>query len=256
MSQLSEVQTFVRQANRLSKTDDLKSLLEDVVRSLGFDYFALAHHVDLKLPPADAVRLDNYPTAWVEMIMAHRYYVDDPVLAASQKTAAGFVWSEVPSFMPLTPRQKEILERAAREGMGDGFTVPVHVPGEFFGSCSFGVRFGRELPEASLPAAQYVGCFAFEAARRVARLEAARRRRLQAEDRPILSQRQRDCVTLVAMGRSDKEAARALGISPDTVHQHIEEAKRRYGVEKRNQLLVRALFEGDIAFSDVIDPLP
>ncbi|WP_363212617.1 hypothetical protein [Phenylobacterium sp.] len=43
-----------------------------------------------------------------------------------------------------------------------------------------------------------------------------------------------------------------MGISHETVHQHIESAKQRYQVSTRTQLVVRALFDSQITFADVI----
>jgi LuxR family quorum-sensing system transcriptional regulator CciR len=57
---------------------------------------------------------------------------------------------------------------------------------------------------------------------------------------------------LVAQGKSDWDIAQLLGIASDTVHQHIEAAKRRYGVASRTQLVVRALFDSQITFADII----
>jgi LuxR family quorum-sensing system transcriptional regulator CciR len=43
-----------------------------------------------------------------------------------------------------------------------------------------------------------------------------------------------------------------LGLSPDTVHKYLESAKRRYGVSSRTELVVRALYDGQLSFNDVI----
>ncbi len=56
----------------------------------------------------------------------------------------------------------------------------------------------------------------------------------------------------MAQGKSDWDVARILGLSPDTVHDHVEAAKRKYGVATRTQLVVRALFDSKIAFTDVV----
>jgi LuxR family quorum-sensing system transcriptional regulator CciR len=45
--------------------------------------------------------------------------------------------------------------------------------------------------------------------------------------------------------------ARVLGISDQTVHQHLEDAKRKYEVTTRTQLVVRALFDSQVAFVDL-----
>ena len=69
---------------------------------------------------------------------------------------------------------------------------------------------------------------------------------------PQLTPRQRDCVALVAQGKSDWEIGQVLGISESTVHKHIEDAKRRFGVSTRVQLVVRSLFDARLSFSDVM----
>jgi LuxR family transcriptional regulator, quorum-sensing system regulator CciR len=149
-------------------------------------------------------------------------------------------------MIQLTARDNEILELARGKGIGDGFTVPAHVPGESNGSCSFATRPGRPLCGEHLPLAQLVGAFAFEAARRLWRM-----RGTAAPQRP-LTDRQRDCVIWVARGKSDWETAKILGVSHETVIQHLKHARERYGVTKRTTLTVSALFDGTITFTDIL----
>lgn len=250
MGRFREVQAFVREAGKSTKLEDLYSLMEGTVHALGFDYFALGHHVNVT--SNNQVQIGNYPSAWMETLHERAYIFDDPVLMACQTTAAGFRWDEVPNMINVTKRQENILRCASKAGMGDGFTVPIHIPGECAGSCSFAVRTGRELDEEVLPSAQYVGCFAFEAARRLVRKSGSQRRRDDTAQPPTLTNRQLDCVVLVAQGKSDGDVAQLLGISADTVHQHIEAAKQRFGVATRTQLVVRTLFDNQLAFQDVM----
>lgn len=113
------------------------------------------------------------------------------------------------------------------------------------------VSRGSNLPEASLPAAQYVACFTFEAARRIAR-KAVEDAGLETTVKR-LTPRQLDCVVLVGRGKSDWDISKMLGISNQTVHQHVEDAKRRYGVASRTQLVIRALYNSQLTFSDIIE---
>jgi LuxR family quorum-sensing system transcriptional regulator CciR len=245
----SELQAFVDAAGQAFELSQMGSLLDAFVREQGFDYYALVDHVASSRRELAAVGLSNYPTSWSEMIGARGYFQHDPVNAACQKTSVGFAWSEVPKLIDLTEKQKEILAASAREGMGEGFTVPIHVPGEFSASSSFGLRFGRAFPKDAAPIMQYAGCFAFETARRLAR-RAQRRKAL--EKPPELTTRQFDCIVLAAQGKSDWEASKILGISAHTVHQHIETAKRRYEVGTRMQLIVKALYSTQLTFRDII----
>ena len=254
MSAFSDVEEFVKTARSQTRMDGLADLLSDAAGEMGFDYVALVHHVHVTTPAAaaQAVQVVRYPEAWHAVVAASGYFTDDPVLAACQRSAAAFLWSELPKILTITPRQTEILAAARTCGLAEGFTVPVNVPGEFMGSCSFGLAPGHGVPRRALPAAQYIGCFAFEAARRIQRREQHGGGR-DREPPPLLTQRQFDCVVLVAQGRSDWHIGQLLGISSDTVHQHIEAAKKRYGVASRTQLVVRALYESQLTFADILN---
>jgi LuxR family quorum-sensing system transcriptional regulator CciR len=128
------------------------------------------------------------------------------------------------------------------------------MPGEVSGLCSFVVTGGRDLPAESLPAAQYLASFAFAAARRLFTEKAmsADGDGKLAPGVTRLTQRQLDCVVLAARGKSNWVAGKLLGLSPHTVHKYLESAKARYGVSSRTELVVRALYDGQLSFKDVI----
>lgn len=227
--------------------DGLRQLLDGATRALGFRYYALVHHVDLARLPQGAVHLDNYPERYREQFIEQRYFADDPVHVACQRRSAAFLWTEVPEIVDLNGRQRAILASAAEAGVSGGLTVPVHVPGEFAGSCSFAAPRRRQASARQLPAVQYLSCFAFEAARRLAYERAGLR-----PHEVALSPRMLDCVTLVAQGKSDGVAAQLLGLSPETVREYVDGAKARLGVATRQQLVARALFGGLITYADIL----
>jgi LuxR family quorum-sensing system transcriptional regulator CciR len=241
------VDAFVRDVSEITSEAELAEALDDICRQLGFRYFALTHHVDIRRAPQPAIRLHNYPAGWVDFFDENSLGPSDPVHRASHLTSVGFAWSRLPQLIQLTPRDREILDLAGLSGIGEGFTVPAHVPGESNGSCSFATHRGQPLREEHLPVAQLAGAFAFEAARRLARMRAG------TSPKPRrLTERQRDCVLWAARGKSDWEIARILGISHETVIRHLKEARERYSVSKRTMLAVSALFDGTISFIDVL----
>ena len=240
------VDAFVTDVSEITSEAELAEALAMIGQELGFSYFALTHHVDIRHAPQPTIRLHNYPCGWEDYFDEQKLGTSDPVHRASQLTTVGFPWSKLPRLIQLTPRDLQVLERAGYSGIGDGFTVPAHIPGESNGSCSFAMQSGQPIREEHLPVAQLVGAFAFEAARRLWRMRgtAAAARRL--------TDRQRDCVIWAARGKSDWEISQILGISHETVIQHLKQARERYGVSKRTMLAVSALFDGTISFIDVL----
>ena len=241
------VDAFVRDVGQATSEADLVTLLTEICRDMGFSYFALTHHVDIRRAPRPAIRLDNYPRDWVEYFDTQKLGVSDPVHRASHVTSVGFAWSKLSSMITLTPRDCEVLELAFAYGIGDGFTVPAHVPGESNGSCSFATCSGAALVDEHFPVAQLVGAFAFEAARRLSGV-----RDNGSLPAPRLTDRQRDCVVWAARGKSDWEIARILDVGHEMVIQHLKHARERYGVTKRTLLAIHALFDGTISFTDVL----
>lgn len=241
------IDAFVRDVTEVETEIELAGLTAEIGREMGFTYFALTHHVDIRRTAGPAIRLANYPEEWVDYFDDHELGPSDPVHRASQLTSVGFSWSKLADLIELSPRDWQILELAARGGIGEGFTIPAHVPGESNGSCSFATEAGTALSEEQLPLAQLAGAFAFEAARRIWQV-----RQAGGAARPRLTDRQRDCVVWAARGKTDWEIACILGLSRETVTQYLKRARERYGVSKRTMLAVQTLFDGTISFADIL----
>lgn len=241
------VQDFAAAAQQIDAMDDLHAAVDDITRWLGFDHFAIVSHVDFgRVVPS--VKITNYP---IELIGALREagLMRDPVLRASERASIGFSWDQLPALITWREGDDAHMRRAARLGIVAGYTVPNNVPGESLGSSHFSVSDAGRLPRTHFAAAQSVGAFSFEAARRLVARDGPVD---EAPDPAPLTQRQRDCLVQVARGKSDGVIAQLLGLKPRTVNEYVEAAKRRYVVATRQQLVVRALFRSEISFSEVL----
>lgn len=244
------VQAFVSAALAIEDMAGLRDAVSKSARELGFDYFAIVHHIRFGRPSNDKVRLSNYPIEWLAKLRQDEAF-REPVLRAAERASTGFLWRDLEQHVALSERERNYMRLAARHGLAEGYTVPNNVPGETFGSCHFAVQRKESLPLENLPAAQALGSFSFEAARQL-----LLRTSPPSEDYVVpapLTERQRDCVLFAARGKSDSVIAELLSIRPKTVNEHMEAAKRRYSVATRTQLIVRALFRSEICFSEVID---
>ena len=237
---------FIEAAESCPDLPRLGALLSEVSLELGFHHFALLDHASLGGTATGLIRIDNYPQAWVEELVSSGYAADDPVHLASRRANAGFGWCEMSELIKIERRHKNILARGRHFGIGSGFTVPANVPGEPSASCSFAVRVGSELPAARLHCAELIGAHALNAARRL--------RPLATRTRPHLSRRELQCLRLVAVGKTDWEIARILGLSIETAHQYVKRARAAYDAVSRAQLVVYGLRDAWISFEEAIPP--
>lgn len=230
-------------ARTCASLTELRDLVADAAGELGFVYFALLHHASLTRPSGSFVRIDNYPPEWAAELAANDLALHDPVHLASRRTNKGFIWSALGALVRLGREQKLILKRSRKFGLGPGVTVPVNVPGEPAGSCSFAMRHSEELPVERLLCAELVGAHAFGAARRLAGFP-------REAERPHLSRRELQCLRLVAIGKTDWEIGRILGISTETARQYVKSARAAYGVVSRTQLVVLGLRDDWLSFEE------
>lgn len=161
------VRAFFADYRHYREMAELHHALDEVTKALGFCYFALLHHAQPAQSKTSLVHLHNYPSDWASRYAEEQLYRHDPVLEACSRTNVGFSWDEIDTLIRMTPRLRFTIDGAQKNGLGNGFTVPAHVPGEPLGSCSFVTAAGIALPRDSLHIAELVGSFAFAAARRI-----------------------------------------------------------------------------------------
>jgi LuxR family quorum-sensing system transcriptional regulator CciR len=247
-NQLERVQEFAEAAFKATSLSQLHTLLADVTPGFGSDFFLMVHHADFSAGDRGLIWVGNYPQEFIKISPQMGEPLDDPILAACEKTLTGFFWSEVESIVTLTENHKRRRAAIHGIGLGDGFVVPTHIPGEHAGSCHFAAEQGRQVPRENSAALQTIASFGFEAARRLVAVRDA-----LVGCRAALTDRQRECLILSARGKSDSVIGQLLGLSPKTVNMYIESAKRRYGVATRTQLVVSALYASEITFLDIAD---
>jgi LuxR family transcriptional regulator, quorum-sensing system regulator CciR len=101
------------------------------------------------------------------------------------------------------------------------------------------------VPLTRLRCAELVGAHALLAARRLRPCPAL-------PPRPPLSRRELQCLRLVALGKTDWEIARILGLSVHTARQYVKRARAAYDTVRRTQLVVYGLRDAWISFEDAI----
>jgi DNA-binding CsgD family transcriptional regulator len=223
--------------------------LRGVVRAfsdeLGFRYFALITHEDLRTPGSGTVDLLDYAEGAVRRIVGECGYRRDPIMRAALFADCAFLWSELRRFITVDSRDRLALELGRREGLDQGITVPCGKLGHSLGSCTFaGLRPARHA-EPMLGPAQMFGTFAFQRARSLAGS------RFDPAPAPRLEPRFHDCVVLVGHGLKNKTIAHRLGIAEHTVETYIRDARRLLGARDRTELVAAALLAGEIMLHEL-----
>lgn len=226
--------------------DELTALMEAITRELDFLHYALIHHDDLRTARPDLVDFKNYPAAVSERIIGQKGYRRDPVIRGCIFADSAFLWSDLSRFIRLDRHDRASFEQGAREGLNEGITVPYVRLGDRMGSCTFAGMRRPEQAHRYLGAAQMIGIFAFQAARRLVLGEV-----LVVAPLPRLHPRPRDCVILAGRGLSNKRIARALSLTPRTVDGYLTEARRLFKAHDRTELVVSAVLAGEIGLDEL-----
>ena len=243
---LALTSTVVSALRAISARDDLVSLMKAVAREMGFRHYALIHHDDLGVERPDCVDLKDYPPAITERLFGQHRYRRDPVIRGCMFADSAFLWSELPCIIRLDRQDHASFEMGAREGLNEGITVPYVRLGDRMGSCTFAGMSRPERAHQFLGAAQMIGIFAFQCARKLACGETP-----ICSAKPRLHPRPRECVVLAGRGYSNKQIARALALTPRTVDGYLTEARRLFDAHDRTELVTSAVLAGEIGLDEL-----
>src|SRR3546814_18984470 len=111
---------LIRIVQAVRNVDDMKIAMGLVATQLGFQYFALTHHVDIVAANGSAIRIHDYPARWAEYYDGRALGVSDPVHRASHVTSVGFRWSRLPGMIPFTAEVWRVLEIGRASGWEKG----------------------------------------------------------------------------------------------------------------------------------------
>lgn len=234
---------FTEACQRIDDINQLGAYFLDEMAAIGFPYVALASHIDPLNPPPGAVVMLKYPTEWVAHFSDQGYHRYDPIFETANRWSRPFLWSEGGFLARLDDNQKKVLVEATEVGLANGLTIPIRGEDALPASCSLVPDRDGVSPEA-LSLAHKMAVFVHERARRLVAKDVMARA-------PRLTHKERRCLTLSALGKSDWVISTMLGVSEKAINRTIERAKTRLGVATRTQAIMLALHTGEISLYDV-----
>jgi len=240
---LSEAVDFAATIDEIDDLDNLSAEFGRAMGVFGFDAFACAGHMRNRYGFEFRPLFERMPAGFIESYQAN-FMGWDPSLPRMLSSNKSFVFSALyrESDCP-DDRNERIIDHARAFGLHDGICVPIHHPGDYCGVMVMGGR-SPDFARNDLFGIILMAMRCHDRARELASIAGC-----EAEPRPTtggLTGREVECVYWVAHGKSDWDIGEILGISRSTVHFHVENAKKKFHVRTRVQLVVEALRTGAI----------
>jgi DNA-binding CsgD family transcriptional regulator len=245
---------------RLRKCNDLiaaAACLKDIGRAIGIPHPAVIddYSSNRLLTVEDGRALTSvlgWDASFVEQWLEQRLHLVSPIAAVCRMSTRPFCWDAqtvadavvdgrggAPIHWPLTPDN----------GFYGGITIPVHMPRERTGSVSWYSRKATTNVAAVL--AEHGDLLRLAGLHFLDLVYSARTEPDPNTPRsPLLSERELECLSWAALGRTDTEIGGLIHRAPTTARFHIDNAVRKLGARNRTQAVAIAAQQG------MIHPLP
>lgn len=211
--------------------------LQAGVQNLGFDKVLFAVIPQPKLSLGDVYLRSNYPGKWRDEYDRQNLRAADPTVGHCFQATSPFVW--VPDSFKTT-EQSALYEEAAGHGLKAGVTLPVHGIGGEVGMLTCvrdqapGAGFRNDLSQ-QLGHLTLLRDIAFDSMRRYMHAPPV------AQEVPVLTARELDCLQWMVAGKTAWEIGRILSISEAGVNFHIGNLRTKFGVTRRNDVVIKAI---------------
>lgn len=204
----------------------------------GFRYFVFRGRYPQLLNDPHEIQLDNCPQNALE---ASSDAIPDPMHHRAMQEATPVLWREWIAHYP------SFFSKARERGLVTGVTHPVYGPVGDRSSISFikgvgGLNAEREI-QAALPECQLISCYVHRAVARVVetRINPSDVDASPATPIPILTARERECLTWMATGRTAAQVAATLSLSEATIIYHLSKARRKLDATNSRHAISKAL---------------
>ncbi len=198
------------------------------IARFGYTEAACGYFQITRMGAATHFYFQDWPQAWIEIYVAEGFVNHDFVVSEARRRLMPFRWSDVTAARQLTLGESRILAAALPFGWTDGFCVPVHGPGGYFGLITTAGKPG-ELHFEALQGLHLISLHTHERCRQIAGVT------LDAKSGFSVTARELECLRWVALGLDDRAIGSRLGISPLTVKDYLASARLKLGAETRAQ---------------------
>jgi LuxR family transcriptional regulator, quorum-sensing system regulator BjaR1 len=197
--------------------------------------------VDIAAKVRNTFFVIEWPKRFRDFYVKSGLVTRDPVVNSLEWYSNPFTWQELRADRRISILGTEALDKIRANGWADGLAVPIPRGGTRYGLVSLVAERRSTIdPDTKAILSLHSVCF-HERVRSMAPVEGF----------PVppagLTDRERQCLSLIARGLSDREIGSELGIAAPTAHEHFENAKRKLLVRTRAHAVAVAVSLGIIA---------
>lgn len=240
MTSLSHMESKIEASLAVKTAEEIHSLCSELCQALGFDYFLYWLQFPTSFVNPEYVIISGFPEDWWTHYNTQGYMTIDPTVLHCTTGVVPLKWDEInPDKSGAGKRVRNFMSEAWDFGLRSGASFPVH--GSNGEAAIFSLVSDQHNTNARshvlehLAIGQLLSGYVHEAVRRVI---------VDAEG-PIpkvqLTERERECLTCAAEGKTAWEAAQILTISERTVIFHLQNAAQKLQVTNRPQAVARAV---------------
>lgn len=215
---------------------ELDVVARGVFSELGYTHFAAAQFFRVDRSPDTRVLFGSFHRDWAERYVSMGYSRGSGIAREMLLSDQPYAWSDVLDRRGLSSEAKRIWNEARDFRLNDGLFSPMRCSGGAYCAVVLGGEYVDPTDRFTRMAAQVLSGFYGSEGRR---LLGGR-----ADGRPVLTARQRECLSWVRHGKSSNDIGDLLMLSTPTVNGHIADACRRLGVRTRVQAVVEATILG------------
>ena len=222
---------------RCESVTELDDEMAQALGRIGLPWFSLARFFARDGTPATAVLQGRFEPSWAEHYVEHNYAASSLIARELLTRTDCYSWGDI-LVQNNDPGQDRIFNEARDHGLRDGLFTPVRWTDHSYAAVVTAGRDAQLDDPVCRTMTEVLSTYYAHECRRLGVAPPAAGR--------ILSPRQRDCLAWVRHGKSSTDIAELIGISAQTVEEHIAEACRKLGVRTRVQAAVEASLLGMI----------
>lgn len=219
---------------KIQQTENLQDLTDsalEISKKMGMDGF---YYANVK-PLVGAMSIDPRSQEWKTRFHRGGYQHFDVITQAALVNVKPFLWEEAIVGTKLSKEQHTVLNEASDFGFQHGYNVLSHGEGFDRATCCF---YGGES-KIFFDSYEYHRKD-FEAIGHAIH-EKFEEFNSPWPDKPILTTRERECLSWAASGFTNDDIGQKLSISANTVGSYIQTAAQRLGVRTKTHTIVKAI---------------